>query len=127
MPTTPSTDEISRRGFLKTPAYLALGSATAGQLAAADTGKSGVVLVVAPDDAVASAAPPQWALSELKAALEGHGATERVVTKIADASAKELCVAAGGMSSPLAQNDSSSTQDVRSCRAGVAMPRAGRG
>ncbi len=100
----PSTGEHSRRSFLKTTALLTLGSATIGQsLAAVLTGKGGVALVVAPDDAVASAVPPTWALGELKAGLEKQGATVRVVARIADAQATEFCVLAGGVNSPAAQ------------------------
>jgi len=104
MNSNPNTLELSRRSFLKTTAYLTLGSvASSPSLAAALADKGGVALVVVPEDAVASAVPPTWALGELKAALEAHGAMVRVVAKIADAAAKQFCVVASGMNSPLAK------------------------
>jgi hypothetical protein len=96
--------ELSRRRFLKTTACLTLGSITAApSLAAVLVEKDDIAIVVAPDDAVAKAAPPTWALGELKTALEAQGATVRVVTKVADATAKEFCVIIAGMKSGLAE------------------------
>lgn len=96
--------EFSRRSFLKTTACLTLGSLAAGHsLAAALIEKGGIALVVSPDDVLATAVPPKWALGELKTALEGQGATVRVIAKVAEATAREFCVVVAGMNSPLAQ------------------------
>ena len=95
---------LSRRNFLKTTACLTLGSLAAGHgLAAVLEGKGGIALVVAPDDALANAVPPQWALGELKTALAGQGATVRVVTSLTEAKAEEFCVVVGAMNSPVAK------------------------
>lgn len=104
MPSNPNIFELSRRSFLKTTAYFTLGSAAIGHSFAAVVAEKGsIALVVVPDDAVASAVPPTWALGELKAALEAQGTTVRVVTRISDAAAKEFCVVASGMKASLAQ------------------------
>src|ERR1017187_7693247 len=96
--------ECSRRSFLKTTACLTLGSLAAGHsLAATLIEKGSIALVVPPDDALATALPPTWAAGELKAALEGQGATVRIIAKVAEATAKEFCVVVAGMNSPLAQ------------------------
>ena len=98
---TPAT---SRRNFLKTTACLALGSTVAGRgLAAAIVEGGRLALVAAPDDPIAAAVPPTWALSELKTALEKQGVKARVVPRIADAAQEEFCVIASGMNSPLAK------------------------
>ena len=96
----------SRRNFLKTTACLTLGSVVVGShsLAAVLEGKGDIALVILPDDALANAVPPQWALGELEAALKAQGAAVRHVTKLADATAKEFCVVAAGMNAPLAQS-----------------------
>jgi len=44
---------------------------------------------------VAAFPPPTWARDELKTALEGQGATVRVIAKVADAAAGEFCVVVG--------------------------------
>lgn len=96
--------EISRRSFLKTAACLTLSSLAVGNnLAATLIGKGDIALVISPDDVLASAAPPAWAVGELKTALEGQGATVRIITKVAEATADEFCVVVAGMNSPLAQ------------------------
>jgi hypothetical protein len=99
-----SPPALSRRHFLKTTAYLTLASAAVGpSLAAALTAKGSLALMVAPDDAIATSVPPTWALGELKTALEGQGATVRVIAKVADAAAGEFCVVVSSMNSPLTQ------------------------
>src|ERR1017187_1322467 len=96
--------EFSRRSFLKTTACLTLGSLAAGHsLAATFIEKGGIALVVPPDDVLATALPPTWAVGELKTALEGQGATVRIIAKVTEATAKEFCVVVAGMNSPLAQ------------------------
>lgn len=103
MPTKLNSPALSRRNFLKTTACLTLGSLASGHgLASVLETKGGIALVVAPDDALANAVPPQWALGELQAALAGQGATMRLVPRIADAKPEEFCVVVGGMTSPVA-------------------------
>jgi hypothetical protein len=100
-----NSHEFSRRSFLKRTACLTLGSLAAGHsLAAPLIEKGGIALVVSPDDVLATAIPPTWAAGELKTALEGQGATVRIIAKVADATAKEFCVVVAGMNSPLAQS-----------------------
>jgi hypothetical protein len=104
MSSYPDIHLLSRRGFLKSTTCLTLGSLASGpSLSAALSDRSGIAIVVAPGDGVASAVPPQWAVGELKTALEAQGATVRIVGRVADAAASEFCVVAGGVSSPLAQ------------------------
>ena len=104
VPSNPNIEGLSRRSFLKTTAYFTLGSSTiASSFGAVLAEKGSIALIVAHDDAVASAVPPTWALGELKKALEAQGATVRIVTRITDAATKEFCVLVGGMNSPLAQ------------------------
>jgi hypothetical protein len=96
--------EFSRRRFLKATACVTLGAlATGHSLAAALIEKGGIALVVSPDDVLAAAAPPTWAVGELKAALESQGATVRIIAKVAEATAGEFCVVVAGMNLPLAQ------------------------
>jgi hypothetical protein len=103
-PFSSSRNEVSRRSFLRTSAYLTLGSVAVGRtLAAVVNEKGNIVLVVSPADAVASAVPPTWALGELKTAIEKQGVSVRVVTRMADVREKEFCVIASGMSAPLVQ------------------------
>jgi len=94
----------SRRNFIKTTACLTLGSLVAGHgLAAVLETKGGIAFVVAPDDALANAVPPQWALGELKASLTAQGASVRMVTSLADAKPEEFCVVVSAMNSPVAK------------------------
>ncbi len=70
------------------------GSLAAGHgLAAALIEKGGIALVVLAGDMLATAVPPRWAVGELKTALEGQRATVRIIAKVAEATAKESCVA----------------------------------
>jgi hypothetical protein len=108
MPTFFSPDHskpsASRRTFLKTTALLSLG-AIGGfpSLAAVLEGKGSIALVVAPDDALANAVPPQWALGELTDSLTAQGAVVRTVKRLADSKPEEFCVVAAAMHSPVAK------------------------
>lgn len=105
MRTHPGPRGLSRRGFLKTTTCLTLGAVAARRsVAAVLNDRGGIALVVPPDDAVATAVPPTWALGELKGALEAQGATVRLVGRIADASSAEFCVVAAGLQSRLARS-----------------------
>ncbi|MFC1764673.1 hypothetical protein ACFL6U_21715 [Planctomycetota bacterium] len=97
--------KVSRRSFLKSTASVTLGSVVVGpSLAAAIAAKDNIALVVVPNDAVATAVPPTWALGELRKVIESQGATVRVVARLADATEKEFCVIVSGMNSPLAKS-----------------------
>src|SRR5258706_1390713 len=99
-----SPHEFSRRSFLKATACLTLSSLAARHsLAATLIEKGGIAFVRPPDDVLATAMPPTWALGELKTALEGQGAIVRIIAKVAEATAREFCVVVAGMKSPLAQ------------------------
>ncbi len=99
-----SSAALSRRRFLKTTASLSLGSVVMGRsLAAVLEGRGAVALVVASDDAIATSAPPAWALGELEAALIAQGATVRRIGRVAESATTEFCVLATGLGSPLAQ------------------------
>jgi hypothetical protein len=73
-----------------------------------------VALVADPADAVAGAAPVTWALGELERKLRAIRIGVKRVTRIADASSTDLCIAVSGPASPLA------TAELR--RANVVMP-----
>lgn len=100
----PKTPKHTRRNFLKTTACFTLGSVTIGANFVSVLEKKGdIALIVSPDDVIASAIPPTWALGELKATLEAQGLSVRVVSKIEDTKAKEFCVVASGMKTSLVQ------------------------
>src|SRR5512136_167148 len=102
MLSNPNPLPVSRRRFLKATASVTLGSVAAGPgLAAVLANQGAIALVVTPDDPLATAVPPAWALGELRTALEAQGATVRVVPRLADADAREFCVIVSGMTSPL--------------------------
>ncbi len=99
-----TTPHSSRRTFLKSSALLAVGALAAGRtLAAVLEAKSGIALVVLPDDALAKAVPPTWALGELQRALEAQGSAVRLVARLADVAAQEFAVVVSSMSAPFAQ------------------------
>src|SRR5882724_730950 len=80
---------MNRRQFLK----------TAGSAAALQATTQGVSLVIDPADAIASAAPAQWAARELEQSLVAVHRCERV----ADAWPGNLCIVAAGSNSPVAK------------------------
>jgi len=101
---TSLTLPLSRRSFLTKSACLALGTVAINRsLAAVLADQGAIALVVAPDDALAAAAPPTWALGELQTALTAQGSKVRRIARLADAAVQEFCVIVGGMTSPLAQ------------------------
>lgn len=109
----PNTPELSRRSFLKTTTYFTLGSVAVGISFASILDKKGdIAIIVSPDDAIASAIPPNWALGELKAALEKQGSTVRVVLHIDDTKEDDFCVVASGMKTSLAQSILNQTMQV---------------
>jgi hypothetical protein len=92
---------VGRRRFLKTAgmaaAYAAGGRGTAVAQAL------GVSIILDPGDAVAAAAPVQWAIKELEASLIAQDVVVRRCEGLAQATAGDLCVAAGGVNAPLIQ------------------------
>ena len=102
--TNSSRSEVSRRSFLRTTAYLTLGSVAVGRSLALEISQKGsVVLVVVPGDPLVGTVSFNWALDELQSALDAQGVSVRVVAHQADATDKEFCVVASGMTAPLAQ------------------------
>jgi hypothetical protein len=84
---------------------MTLGTLTAGNsFASFLTRKGSIALVVSPDDIIANAIPPVWALGELKTALESQGSGVRVIKSIADSSANEYCVIVSGIDTSIAQS-----------------------
>ena len=110
IPSNLDKPELTRRNFLKTTACFTLGSVTVGTGFVSVLDKKGdIVLIVAPDDIIASSIPAIWALEGLKAALEAQGSSVRMVSRLADAKVKEFCVIASGMKTSLAQSILSQT------------------
>lgn len=95
----------SRRSFFKTSALMTLGTLTVGHSFSSILERKGsIALVISPDDIIANATPPAWALGELKSALEAEGSSVRVLDRISDASANEYCVVICGVDSSIAQS-----------------------
>jgi hypothetical protein len=102
------SQEISRRRFL-TQTGMAAGLASAEllaapRLAAGDGpggGGKGVAIVHDPADAVAAAAPAQWAAGQLRDALAARGLAVRLRRRLDDVTPEETCVVAGGGTAPL--------------------------
>lgn len=94
----------TRRQFLKQSslavAGLAISSKLGTDLFAAEA--TGVSIIVAADDSVAGSAPPQWAISQLKQAIEASGAAVRILSGISQAPASDLVVVVGLRMSALA-------------------------
>ena len=105
----------TRRTFLKQTSLGAAGLAAAGsslRLFAADAG--GVSIATFSDDVIASAVPPQWAISQLKQALATKGVDARVISNISQAAAGELVIVVASSKAPVAQ------EIIKS--AGITMP-----
>ena len=104
MSSKPNSGEVSRRGLLKSAAYLALGSFVAVRSLADVLSENGdVALVVADGDAVAAGAPPSWALDQLQAALVANGASIRRLSRVSHSRLNEFCIVAAGPHGRLAQ------------------------
>lgn len=92
-----AASKIDRRQFLVTTGVLA-GVSRVG-LGSTET----LSLVSDPEDAVASAAPAHWALSELRQALVERGVTVRVHERIEQAAPEERCILLAGAASATAR------------------------
>jgi hypothetical protein len=78
----------NRRQFLKTAALAATASAAAAPRP--------VAIVLDPADPVSTAPASRWAAGELSAALAGRGIQSRIVDRVAQADAADLCIVASG-------------------------------
>jgi hypothetical protein len=103
---------VNRRQFLKVTG-MAAALRAAGVDAAAAQGR-GVSLILDPGDAVAAAAPSQWAAQEIERSLLARDIIVRRCERAAQAPPGDLCLAAGGLNAPL------SVQMLKS--AGVRIP-----
>jgi hypothetical protein len=109
----------SRRRFLK---QTSLGLGVAGlamtrpslRAFAADAG--GVSIVTLNNDAVATAAPPQWAITQLKQAIEAQRISVRIASTVSQAPAGDHVILVASTRTPVAQRIISS--------AGITMPSA---
>ena len=88
--------DLNRRQFLRRT-----GSAAAFGAAGGAAGERGVSIVVDARDAIASAAPAQWAANELRAALAARGIAVTMRDQVARAASGDLCILAAGSGSTL--------------------------
>jgi hypothetical protein len=94
---TAESGGLTRRDLLKVTGLAGAGLFTASGLDfAADAGQR-VAIVADPADAVAVAAPAQWALGQLRDALSGRGVAARSCRQLNEVMAGETCVLAGGV------------------------------
>ena len=109
----------SRRRFLKQTS-LGLGVAglavTNGSLGVLAADEGGVSIVALSNDAIASAAPPQWAIAQLKQAIEAQRISVRIVAAVSQAPVGDQVIVVASTRTPVAQDVISST--------GIAMPSA---
>jgi len=92
---------VDRRQFLKTAGMAAALGVTGGETSVAHA--PGVSIILDPGDAVAAAAPPQWAVKELETSLIAQGAVVRRCERVAQAAAGDICLVAGGVTAPAIQ------------------------
>jgi hypothetical protein len=103
---------MRRRDFLR--AGLAGGAVLSGlPVLARRAGDGSVALIVAPDDTVASSAPGQWAIGELRSALSGAGVRILDLRDPRDAPADALCIVAGAADGRLVQTALAGTRVTR--------------
>ena len=94
---------ISRRNFLKTSTILASGSMVfETSFASALIKNTAIALLVIPEDEIANAMPPIWALGKLRSELEARGSRVRLISSFSEIHNDEFCIAASGMKSPVA-------------------------
>lgn len=63
----------------------------------------GVSIILNPGDAVAAAAPPQWAATELEKSLLARGIAVHRCERVAQAAAGDFCIVAGDQNGPTAR------------------------
>src|SRR5262245_19976372 len=93
---TETNQKLNRRQFIGLAGSFA-GSLT--MLAAGQIHRGRISLVIDPADAVASAPPARWALSELEQSLSARGVTVDKYERVSQASAGDFCVVAAGSQS----------------------------
>ena len=95
-----STDRniVNRRQFLKAAGMAA--ALKAANVDAATAQARGISLILDPGDAVAAAAPAQWAAQEIERSLLARGAVVRRCERLAQAPPGDMCLAAGGLNAP---------------------------
>jgi hypothetical protein len=90
---------MNRRSFLQRTGAVAGLLANPGLMAAAGDAK--VSLVCDPSDAVAAAAPVQWAIGQLREALAARGLSVRLCRQLNEVAPEERCVVVGSATAPL--------------------------
>jgi len=93
----------TRRDFLRQTATGVVALSLAGlprRAEAADV--SGVSIVVETSDAIASAPPPQWAVSQLQQALQGAGVAVQLANAVSQATAGNVVLVVAGATTALA-------------------------
>jgi hypothetical protein len=94
---------FNRRDFLKTTSITAIGTlVSVGSFASIIKEQGKISLVITPDDSIANGIPSNWAVAELKKALESRGSKVDLVDK--PELANGFCVLVAGTNSVLAKN-----------------------
>jgi len=89
---------VNRRRFLKTAGMAtAFGAVSAG---IAGARARAVSIITDPGDSVAASGPARWASGEIERSLLGQGIVVRRHERLAQASADDLCIVAGGLNAP---------------------------
>ncbi|MEX2428819.1 MAG: twin-arginine translocation signal domain-containing protein [Bacteroidales bacterium] len=94
---------INRRNFLKksTVAAAVLTAFTKFGHSVFAQGSGGVSIIVDPADNIAGSVPPQWALTQLREALEGQGMTVKTFSGISQAPVNDIVLVASSGSASL--------------------------
>jgi hypothetical protein len=95
---------LSRRRFLTQSSLGVVGLAVSSGLSSKLFGAvaSGVSIVVPTDDTIAQSIQAQWAIGQLKQAIEGMGGTVQIVASLSGVGIGDLIVVVAARSSPLA-------------------------
>jgi hypothetical protein len=96
---TPKTDSLNRRDFLRQAGIVAAGGMLAGCTSQPSTITNqqpgrGVAILYDPADPVAAAPPAQWAIEQLRQAIESRNVPVRVCQSVDQVSAAERCIMA---------------------------------
>ena len=95
---TEASQKLNRRQFIGLAGSFA---GSLGILAAGQTHRGHISLVADPADAVASAPPARWALSELEQSLNAGGVAVHKFERLSQAGAGDFCLVAAGSQSKL--------------------------
>src|SRR6516165_5360183 len=93
---TAESGGLTRRDALKIAGLAGAGLLTTHGLTTGADERRRVAIVSDPADPVASAAPVQWALGQLRDALSTRGVAARSCRQLNEVAAGETCVVAGG-------------------------------